>query len=59
MDFFEGIKSQVLNLYQDRLFPLYWLVGSVVISALSQDTLWVWIGVGGFGFLMLKGYFIG
>ena len=48
MQIFDDIKGELESLYEDRMFPFYLLVGGILISAFTQDLLWLGIGVIGF-----------
>ena len=55
MQIFDEFRDELESLYEDKMFPFYLLVGGILVSAFTQDLLWLGIGVIGFLVFTFKG----
>ncbi len=51
---FSGLKRELEEAYESEFFPMYCLVGGILAVALTDDILWLGVGVVGFVVFLFK-----
>lgn len=50
-----AVKDQLVDIYENRFFPLYCLCGGVLLTGFTSDYIWSLGGLGAFILLLVKG----
>jgi uncharacterized RDD family membrane protein YckC len=51
----EDVKHELAEIYDSPAFGIYCIGGSVILVGLTNDVLWLLIGLGGFLYKLFKG----